>query len=497
MDRNLSNFKDKYISGNLKEDKALFKEIFLNDAMFRTRNITAKADKCTFCSLLFMDGMVNAEIINEAIIKPLALIDTSLKQSISSLISESIVFANEVTKSGNIAKLLSAILYGDSVLLIDNSNSALILNTKGWRTRGISEPPNEQVIKGPREGFDEALMFNAATLRRRLATPDLKIEMLSLGRKSDTKIFVCYMDSIVNKETLKVVSEKIKNIDIDCLLDSNYINELINDNKYSLFKTMGSTERPDIVAARLLEGRIAILVDGTPVALTIPYLFTENFQADDDYYTNFSVAAIGRALRYICFYVAIALPAIYIALSVFHPYLLPTHLLNTIAVSRSGVPFSSFTETLLLIIIFEMLKEAGLRMQQNMGHALSIVGGLVVGQAAVEARIVSAPVLIITALCGIAGLMVPRLSGAVFYAKLFLLILSSVFGLYGFFIGLVLLHIHLYSLSSFGVDYVSPSLELTKQSIKDTFFRSSWKNMITRPASLTKNKIRQKTEVKK
>ena len=491
MDRNLSNFKDKYLSGNLEKDITLFKNIFLNDAMFRTRNITA------ICSLLFMDGMVNAEIINEAIIKPLALIDTSSNQSVSSLISESIVFANEVKKSGDIAELLSAILYGDSVLLSENTKTALILNTKGWRSRGINEPPNEQVIKGPREGFDEAVMFNAAMLRRRLATPDLKIETLSVGRKSDTKIFVCYMDSIVNKKTLFSVVKKIKEIDIDCVLDSNYINELINDNKFSLFKTTGSTERPDIVAARLLEGRIAILVDGTPVALTIPYLFTENFQADDDYYTNFSVAAIGRVLRYICFYVAIALPAVYIALSVFHPALLPTALLNTIAVSRSGVPFSSFTETLLLIIIFEMLKETGLRMQQNMGHALSIVGGLVVGQAAVEARIVSAPVLIITALCGIAGLMVPRLTGAVFYGKLFLLLCASVFGLYGFFIALILLHIHLYSLNSFGVDYVSPSLEFTKQSVKDTILRAPWYKMITRPFSLTKNKIRQKRKLKK
>lgn len=492
MNRELGSFKEKYLSGSLKEDIALFKEIFLNDAMFRTRDITARADKKTFCCLLFMDGMVNASIINEAIIKPLAVIDIKDSDELSELIGERVVFANEVKSTENIADILSAVLYGDSVLLIENSKRALILNTKGWRARGIKEPPNEQVSQGPREGFDEALMFNAATLRRRLATPDLKIEMISVGRKTDTKIFICYMDSIVNKQTLRRVVKKIKAIEIDGILDSNYINELVNDNKYSLFKTVGATERPDTVAARLLEGRIAVMVDGTPVVLTIPYFFTENFQADDDYYTNFTVAAIGRVLRYICFYVAIALPAIYMALSVFHPELLPTAFLNTIAVSRSGVPFSSFSEVMLLIIIFEMLKETGLRMQQNLGHALSIVGGLVVGQAAVEARIVSAPVLIITALCGIAGLMVPRLKGAVFYCKLFLTVLSSVFGLYGFFAGLVLIHVHLYSLNSFGVDYVSPSLEFTSQSLKDTLFRVPWGKMKTRPTALTKNITRLK-----
>ena len=486
MNRELNSFKTKYLSGDIQKDIAFFKEIFLNDAMFRTRKINLNKNGVV-CYLLFMDGMVNSEIINEAVLKPLAVLSVKSNKNLSSFVAENIVCANESKQESNIASLLSSLLYGDSVLLIENCKNAIIINTKGWRTRGISEPPNEQVSQGSREGFDEALMFNAATLRRRLATPDLKIEMLNLGRKTDTKIFICYIDSLVNKETLKKVVKKIKAIDIDGVLDTNYINELINRNRYTLFKTAGSTERPDTVAARLLEGRIAIMCDGTPVVLTIPYLFTENFQADDDYYTNFSVAAIGRVLRYLCFYIAITLPAIFIALSCFHPELLPTAFLNSIAFSRSGVPFSTFSEVILLIVTFEMLKETGLRMQQNSGHALSIVGGLVVGQAAVEARIVSAPVLIITALCGIAGLMVPRLKGAVFYCKIFLTVASSVFGLYGFFTGIVLLHCHLYSLTSFGIDYVSPSLEFSFSSLKDTLIRAPFSKMTTRPSSLTKN----------
>lgn len=491
LNRDINAFENENISGSLKKDIAFFKKIFKDDALFRTRIIENSA-KEAFCCILFMDGMVNSSLINESIIKPLVISNTDINNDTKRIISKHILFTDEISESENLKELLTSLLYGDSILLIENSNKALILNTKGWRKRGISEPKNEEVSQGPHEGFDEAVMLNAASLRRKMATPDLRIHSVKLGRKTNTKIFICYIDSLVNKNLLNKVTEKIKSIEIDGILDSNYISELINENKYSLFKTIGTTERPDTVASRLLEGRIAILTDGTPVAVTLPYFFAENFQADDDYYTNFTVASIGRILRYICFYIAITLPALYIALSVFHPQLLPASFLNTISETRNGVPFSSFTEVILLVSVFEILKETGLRMQQNLGHALSIVGGLVVGQAAVEARIVSAPVLIVTALCGISGLMVPRLKGAVFYCKLLLIILASLLGLYGFFAGLVIIHIHLYSLESFGVDYVSPAMEFTFQSLKDTIIRAEWSKMLTRPKSLTENIIRLK-----
>ena len=284
MNKELNNFKGKGISGDLKTDIKTFNAIFSNDAVFRTREI--KSSNFSGC-VFFMDGMINTLILNESIIKPLILAESSISENIAEDISERVLFANEIKITYDLGDMLSGLLYGDTVLLIDKSKAALVINTKGWRARGVSEPNDERVLQGPREGFDEALMLNLAMLRRKLPTPDLAVEFLSVGRKTDTKIFICYIDSLVNKNTVDVVRKRIKKIDIDGILDSNYINELINDNKNSWFKTVGSTERPDIVAARLLEGRIAVMVDGTPVVLTIPYLFVENFQSDDDYYLNF------------------------------------------------------------------------------------------------------------------------------------------------------------------------------------------------------------------
>ena len=485
MNRELNSFKEKNISGALQSDIKLFTEIFKKDAVFRKREISSNL---TNACILFMDGMVNTEVINESIVKPLILAKNSEKTNdIANYIKNSIIFANEIKLTSNIAEMLSGILYGDTVLLVDKSKTALIINTKGWRTRGISEPNDERVLQGPREGFDEALMLNLAMLRRKLPTPDLCVEYLSVGRKTDTKIFICYIDSVVKKRTVEIIKKRIKKIDIDGVLDSNYINELINDNKNSWFKTIGSTERPDVVAARLLEGRVALMVDGTPVVLTIPYLFVENFQSDDDYYLNFWFAAIGRILRYICFFIAVFAPALYVAITIYNPQLLPTPFLLSVATSRGGIPFSTFVECIVLSIIFEVLKETGIRMAQGVGHALSIVGGLVVGQAAVEAKIICAPLLIVVALSGIAGLMLPKLKTAIFYYKIILILFATFLGLFGVFVGSTIMFVKILSLRSFGSDYTESLLLFSKSSLKDTLIRVPWNFMVSRPYSLTEN----------
>ena len=486
--KELYSYKGENIGSSLKENNELFAQIFANDAVFRTRDIISANNVKFECTLMFMDGMINTMLLNESIIEPLIIADAdNTTESLVDYIKKQVLFANEIKETSDIFDMLSGLLYGDTVLLIDTSDTALVINTKGWRTRGITEPSDERVMQGPREGFDEALMLNLAMLRRKLPTPDLSVEFLRCGRKTDTKMFLCYIGSLVNKKTAQIIKKRIEKIDIDGILDSNYINELINDNRYSMFKTIGSTERPDIVAARLLEGRVALMVDGTPVVLTMPYLFVENFQSDDDYYLNFWFAGLGRILRYLCFFIGTFLPALYVALTIYNPQLLPASFLLTVATSRGGIPFSTLVECITLSVIFEILKETGIRMQQGVGHALSIVGGLVVGQAAVEAKIVSAPLLIVVAFSGIASLMVPRLKVSVFYYKLFLILLSSFFGLFGFFTGITLMFIHIYSLKSFGADYTSPLEIATKSSLKDTVIRVPWRSMISRPWSLTKN----------
>ncbi len=464
---------------NFDSNIELLQEIFRCDATFRVRKF--RMGTGNRCALFYLDGMVNTQMMNLSVVRPLMLSET-VEGDPARAVSERILFSNEVKLTSKLQDVLRGILYGDSALLIEGSSEALVMNTKGWRTRGVSEPKNETVLQGPREGFDEAAMLNLALLRRKLLTPDLCIELQRLGRRTDTIVFICYLGSLADPELVRRVKKRLSEIDIDGVLDSNYINELIRDHKYSMFKTCGSTERPDVVASKLLEGRVAIMVDGSPVVITVPYLFSESFQSDEDYYLNFWIASVGRFLRYVCFFLTVSVPAFYLAFLLYHQRLLPTFFLLSAAQARSGVPFSSFVECLALVLILEILKETGARMPQNLGHTLSIVGGLVVGQAAVEAKLVSAPMLIAVAVSGIAGLMIPRLRAVIFYLRLFMILLASALGLLGCFIGLTLILIRILSISSFGIRYVCSLETPTVQGLKDTAVRFPWNMMRTRPA---------------
>lgn len=489
MQNNIEDFEGISLCGNLEKDLMFFKNIFIRDDMLRIRTINIAGTEHR-CGLVFMDGMVSGDFISSSIIRPIfsASADENFEAS-PRFLRDKILYAGEIEESENAADMLRAILTGDTVIITDGSAAALLADTKGWRTRGIDEPANERILQGPREGFDEAGLLNIAMIKRKLVTPDLCVETLRIGRRSDTMVFVCYLGSLAKKKTVREVRRRIEKIDIDGVLDTNYISELIRDHKGSLLKTTGTTERPDIVAARLLEGRIAVVVDGTPVVLTIPYLFSENFQSDEDYYLNFLVGSIGRVLRFLCFFAAFSVPAVFVALSAFHLQLLPTHFALSIIRLRSGVPMSSAAECLLLIFAFEILKEAGARSPENLGTALSIVGGLVVGQSAVEARIISAPMLIAVALGSICGLMVPRLKGVVFYLRIACVLASSVLGLYGYLAVCTVFLIRVLNLSSLGEDYTVSLKKPIFKNLKDTVIRASWTSMIRRPA-FNKNLIR-------
>ena len=470
------------LSGNLEDDISLFKEIFKKDSVLRIKYIKARINEKLDCALIYLDGMIDSDQLNEAVVKPIITVDAeNCSSSVAEYLEKQVLFARDVKKTDNVAKILSGILYGEALVLIDGSTQALTVDAKGWRTRGISEPEDERVLQGPREGFEEAALLNLAMIRRKLQTPDFCTEMMRVGRRTATLVYICYLDSLADPAMVTELKKRISKIDIDGILDSNYIAELTRDSKYSLFKTNGSSERPDVIASKLLEGRIAVVVDGTPVVITFPYLFSENFQSDEDYYLNFLVSSSGRFLRYLCFFLAISIPAIFIALSSFHRELLPTSLAISVAQLRGGVPFSPFTECLIMILVFEILKETGVRMPQSLGHALSIVGGLVVGQAAVDARIISTPMLIVIALSGISGLMIPRLKGAVFYLRLILVFLSVFLGLYGYIIGISVVLMHIISLNSLVVDYTGALRTADFQSVKDSFFRAPWQKMVKRP----------------
>jgi len=478
---------------SLVDNVSQFKEIFHDDDTFMTRFFAnSKQSSVRFC-ILYLDGMVDAETIYNSIIDPLVHADFSdEKQWNMDTLMNQVIITHKVEKSQDSDDLVTAIIRGDSVLLMENCYDALIISSKGWKSRSTSEPEGEKAIRGPREGFVESLIENISMIRRRLATPDFKVKMKYIGVRTKTRLGICYLDGVVNKQILTELIERIEKINIDGILLSGTLAELIRDGRYSPFETIGSTEKPDVAAASLLEGRIIVIVDGTPVTLVLPYLLEQFFQSDDDYALNFYFATLSRILRIISFILTVTAPGIYVALMTYHQEMIPTPLLMSILAARQGIPFPTIVETIGLILAFEILREAGMRMPVSLATALSILGALVLGTAAVEARIVSATVIIVVAITGLTGLMTQKLKGPEVVVRLFLLVLAGFLGIYGILYGIIIVLIHLCNLRSFGVPYMLSYSSLKPEDLRDTALRTPIWSMTKRPKFVSSfNKIRQ------
>lgn len=494
-----STWMDQNFSEKLEENLSLFEELFRDDDTVLLRRFRNQYSNRIVCCLLFTEGMINADLINHNVIHP--IVNTSAfhedeqtnEQTLETLM-EQVIVSVSIGKTADITILAEAILDGNAVLIVDGLQEALIIGSQEVKTRAIEEPETERVLRGPKEGFTESIITNATMLRRKLRTLDFKMKSMIIGTKTKTRIYICYLRNVANPKIIEELTRRLEAIELDGILDSGYIQELIRDTPFSPFRTIGSTERPDVVAGKLLEGRIALLVDGTPVALTLPYIFVEAFQFNDDYYINYYFSSIGRILRILGFLITISFTPIYIALITFHQEMIPTPLIVNISASREGVPFPTIVEAMGMLIIFETLRETGLRMPTFMGQALSIVGALVIGQAAVEAKFVSAPIVIVIATTGITGLMIPKLTGAVILIRFVLILLTGFLGLYGYIFGLAGLLIHLYEIRSFGVPYMYKLMLLNlKEDIKDTSIRAPWWYMRNRPSLIAINKIRNQT----
>lgn len=474
----------------------MLKNIFNNDDTLIIRQFRNQTQKHIKCCILFIDGMVNSKIINENIIDPIiknTLLGMESKDTVFEELEQEVIVANRITKVSDIFKLGQAIVNGNTVLLLDGHNEGLIISTEGWQHRALSEPTSEKVVRGPREGFTESLMINLTLIRRKIKTSDLKFQFKEIGERSKTKISVIYLENLVNDKILEEVIRRLDDIKIDGILDSGYIEELIKDSPTSPFLTVGNTERPDVVAGKLLEGRIAIVVDGSPFVLTVPFVFLEYFQANEDYYNNYIWGSINRLLRIVGGFITVSVPAMYIALVTFHQEMIPTQLLLSITSARKDVPFPTIIESIGLLFVFELLRETGVRMPTAIGQTVSIVGALVLGQAAVEAKFVSAPMVIIVAVTGITGLVNPKLSGAFIVVRLIFMFLASVVGMYGYIFGFMGLLILLMGMRSFGIPYMLDIGMLSPQDLKDTAIRAPWWYMEYRPKLIAaKNYLREK-----
>jgi len=469
---------DSAISDNSELEERRFRTLFdrCDDAVFRS--IDPSGGIKGF--IVLMDGMVDYLKIEVELLQTLlsssrfdgGRMAVDLAKFLNGLLPVKCKLQTQVGQA------TEALLGGSLLLFADGMRGCLQIDVSGLETRSIEEPASEPVIRGPRDGFTESLRTNKTLLRRKLKTPDLKSESCLVGDLSRTKVSLLYVEGIAQQKLVDEVRTRIGRIRLRTVLESGSIEELIMDNRRSIFPQLMATERPDRAAASLAEGRVVILVDNTPFALVAPATIFEMLQAAEDYNQHYMVAAATRWLRYWLTFSALVFPSLYVAVVTMHQEMLPTSLLLSIAASREGVPFPAIVEAFIMELAFEGLREAGIRLPRPVGQAVSIVGALVIGQAAVQAGLVSASLVIVVSFTGIASFVFPSysLGLSVRLLRFPLMILAGTMGLFGVLLGIIALLVHMSKLRSFGVPYLSPLAPLHKGGLKDILTRVPWWN---------------------
>ena len=370
-------------------------------------------------------------------------------------------------KLSDMDAVLKALLAGNAVFFVDGFDKAMKISSKGYPNMGVSEAETEKVLRGSKEGFSDSVKTNSALVRKRLRDTRLKVEEHTLGVRSNTLVQVLYVEDLVHEELLEEVQNRLESFAVDGILDSGMLEQLTEDTWYSPFPQYQTTERPDRAVQELLNGKVVILCDNSPVALVLPGNFSSFMESSEDWYSRFEMVSFLRGLRYLALAAAMLLPGLYLAVIRFHTQILPANLILSFAQAREGVPFSSITELLFLELSFELIREAGVRIPGELGNAIGIVGGLIIGQAAVEANLVSPIVVIIVALTALGSLAVPseEFASAFRLLKYCFLFLGGFLGMYGIVLGMYLVIFHLAGLTSFGVPYLVPFVK--KDSRKD------------------------------
>lgn len=409
--------------------------------------------------MLYADNFVDLEALRESILETVMLEYRSPqpKGILEALLEEAIAIS-EVKKITTVAEICDAVFWGDTVLLMDGDDFALQATTKQFPNRGISKAETEVVVQGPKDAFMEVMAFNIVLTRRRIRDPKLKLKRKKAGNRTKTDIALMYMEDLVRPEVLAQVEKQLDAMHIAGLLDSGSMEQLLERRKYSPFPQLQMTERPDKTASALLEGRVVLLADNTPYAILLPATLNTFFQAAEDYYERWEIMSFIRLIRYAAAFFAVALPGLYIAFAVYHPQLMPTALALKVASTRGAIPFSVIGEVLIMELAFELLREAGIRLPSPVSSTIGIVGGIIIGSAAVEAGIVSPVVVIVAALTGICTFVIPNVSivSGLRISKYLVILLASVFGLFGVWAALLLLLGHLAGLTSYGIPYLYP-----------------------------------------
>ncbi|OIJ21517.1 spore germination protein [Anaerobacillus alkalidiazotrophicus] len=452
--------------------------------------------------IIFVDGLADKELIDKHIMSSLmnnisakydAMQPIENNSILTDYITNHVLSISQVEKVSTFKEVQIEVLKGSTALLINGSTEAIKLGTAKEKARSIEEPISEPLVRGPRVGFTEILSDNTALLRSNSKNEDLSVEKFTVGKRTNKELIIAYYQDIADPELVEEVKKRIKKIDIDDVLESGYVEQLIEDNYLSPFPQVQNTERPDRVNGALLEGRVAILLEGTPFALIVPVTFTMLLQSPEDYYERWLPSTLIRLLRFGAAFISITGPALYISFVSFHPGMIPTALAISIINNREGVPFPALIEALIMEISIEILREAGLRLPKPIGPAIGIVGGLIIGEAAVEAGIISSIFVIVVAITAISSFAIPQYSAGISlrFLRFSAMFFAAVFGLYGLILFFLFLFSHLVKLKSFGVHYLSPIAPYQPKDWKDLLVRAPLFMMKNRPKILSpKNSTR-------
>lgn len=442
-------------------------------------------------AIIYIKGLVNVQQLADYVIKPMQIVGRSgYKCTVDSILDNVISFP-ETKKDDDFDSVISQIAKGKVVLIFDGQSLSYILELDSPKERSLSEPPTSAVLKGPREGFNENIKTNIAIIRKIFATDKLETQMLTIGEMTTTDVCVMYLKNIADKTIVKQIVNKLKSIKIDGVIDSYYLAEFLKPHKVSMFKQIGNTEKPDIACAKMLEGRVVVLVDGSPLALTLPFVLLEDFQSADDYYKDSSHASFVRVLRIASCFITALLPGLYIAMQMFHYKAVPLSFLVTIINSTQGLPLTPVTEILFVLVLFEILYEASLRMPEYLGIALSVVGALILGDTAVKAGLISSPAVMIVALSGITLYTIPDQANQLSLLRVMFTIVGAALGFYGIIVLGLFFVVYLCDYDNYRSPYLAPFAPIIKEDLKDSVLKVPLTQMRHRPKSVyNKNRRR-------
>lgn len=450
--------------------------------------------------VFYVESLIDKKLVSSGVLQPLQKFiksngQNNKKDLTIDKLKQEVFPVTAIEEIDDSAGAISAILDGKVVVLL--GEEGIVIPVFGAQKRGIEEPPTSRVVKGPREGFVEDIASNIGLVRKRLRTTNLQMEEVFVGKQSHTQVTMIYLKNIARPEIVKTVKKKLKSIDIDAIIDSYYIESFLENNKVKFFRRVGNTEKPDIFCAKILEGRIGLLVDGSPVALTVPFVFFEDLQSSQDYYTIPALASFSRIMRLFELFYSVLAPAIYVALQSFNYKILPINFLITLLSSIESLSIPPLIEILIVLFLFEVITEASLQMPNSMGMALSIIGALALGNTAVDAGIISPPSIVVVATSTVALYSIPDEISQTRLLRILFTIAGGVVGLYGIICGVIILIAYVVSIKSFGIPYLSPYAPSVKLDKRDGFVKHSIQDLKMRPTFIAgKNKTRQKSNTK-